>query len=839
MKKIVFFYKNRTEITDGLRMYLHMAKHIADTYSEYEVYYVNYYNEAANKIIGKSKVIFRDYESVDFCNDFFGAVVVTQSNYIQLLVNNLNAETEAKIMVWDWNSHIFDYWVRQYSGKECRYGEFAKLLQDSNAWNHTDKNCYLGLKRQFNLNLIKSYIPYAVDEYEKTFFTIFPAEERISIGWVGNMTAESQNGFNNLVYNVQRLSENVAVDIHIIGDKPVSLAPNTEKVRYIVVPTSVCPEEYLAQHVNVVMGAGYLALQCASAGLPVIIPCFGVEPFYTDKYMWLYDADEYILSFSKSNMKEMKNKMHSLKEICNELKDEDKIKEIQKLCRAYVAENHSIERVGKVFLDNTKRSQLTIKECLNCELLKLQKDAYTDYIMQCEEGNYDSFVSKRQAADEWARRSKLGKLKHFVKNVLWGTYGRKGINFAKNIRKYKRYKAIQKGYNPKIAYVKKVLENNHKLKVAFIVLYEATFPGRPIFERMLKDELFDPYIIVTTDKSRGYDYMIQTYHKSCEFFNRKYPGRVIAGYNEEWDSYLELHDEYSIICFANIYSNMVHPYHEIQYFLNKNVLTLYVYYGFAAIKYGRVLMQTDFYNTVWKLFVDSEINRQDLKRHQPIRAINAVSTSYIKMDELALVEIVKRERKKIIICPHHTVSGWKLLDISNFLKYSELFQRLPVLYPEIDFVFRPHPLLFLNLEKEKIWSKEQTDSYLARLVANSNMVYDTSGDYFDTFMNSDAMIHDCSSFIGEYLFTEKPCCYMLKSKQQIKDVFIPMGEMCMEQYYKAFSEEDIIQFIDSVVIGGVDPLKESREKFSREVLKYNYPHSAEYVIDYIKREILN
>ena len=125
------------------------------------------------------------------------------------------------------------------------------------------------------------------------------------------------------------------------------------------------------------------------------------------------------------------------------------------------------------------------------------------------------------------------------------------------------------------------------------------------------------------------------------------------------------------------------------------------------------------------------------------------------------------------------------------------------------------------------------------MLNNSNVTYDVSGDYFDTFMNSDALIHDCSSFIGEYLFTEKPCCYMLKSEKQIEDVFLPMGKMCIDNYYKAFSREDILKFIDDVVIGEVDPLKDKREKFSREVLKFNYPHSAEFVVDYLKRQLVD
>ena len=118
------------------------------------------------------------------------------------------------------------------------------------------------------------------------------------------------------------------------------------------------------------------------------------------------------------------------------------------------------------------------------------------------------------------------------------------------------------------------------------------------------------------------------------------------------------------------------------------------------------------------------------------------------------------------------------------------------------------------------------------------MVYDHSGDYMDLFANSDAMIHDCSSFIGEYLFTEKPCCYMLKSQQEIEDVLNPMGMACIKNYYKAFSKEDIMKFIDDVVVSGIDPLKEGREKFSRQELKFNYPMAADCVLDVIKNTLL-
>lgn len=68
------------------------------------------------------------------------------------------------------------------------------------------------------------------------------------------------------------------------------------------------------------------------------------------------------------------------------------------------------------------------------------------------------------------------------------------------------------------------------------------------------------------------------------------------------------------------------------------------------------------------------------------------------MDKLASIEYKNKTRKQILLCPHHTINT-KELDLSNFLTYSDLFLELPQLYPDVDFIFRPHPLLKYNLTK--------------------------------------------------------------------------------------------------------------------------------------------
>ena len=89
------------------------------------------------------------------------------------------------------------------------------------------------------------------------------------------------------------------------------------------------------------------------------------------------------------------------------------------------------------------------------------------------------------------------------------------------------------------------------------------------------------------------------------------------------------------------------------------------------------------------------------------------------------------------------------------------------------------------------------------------------------------MIHDCSSFIGEYLFTEKPCCYMLKDKNQLWQTYSRLGQKCLNNYYLAFSKDDIYHFIQYVILKDEDPMRIKRVRFAENVLKRHYPHSAE------------
>lgn len=422
-----------------------------------------------------------------------------------------------------------------------------------------------------------------------------------------------------------------------------------------------------------------------------------------------------------------------------------------------------------------------------------------------------------------------------VKKIVDTTIVRKKKQEEKN-----RYLKIQNSYKTKIKNIRKSVQKEGRIKVAFLVIFDSVFPSIAVFEEMLKDDLYDPYIVVIPDISRGEKHLCETFNRTLCALSEKYHQRVIAGYNNENKTFYELYDDYKIVFFSNPYKHQVNPNHYIDYFLNKDVVTAYIDYGFPAVKYAGVVFSTDFYSKLWVSFIDSDITKEMLKEHQLIQARNAVVMGYSKMDQLDKVKLrTDRIRKKIIICPHHTVMHWRALDISNFEKYKTLFLRIAKDFPEVDFVFRPHPLLFTNLINNRKWKQQDVDSFIEELTSSPNMELDQSGEYFDLFMNSDAMLHDCSSFIGEYLFTEKPCCYMLKSPEQIKETFSELGQACLENYYHAYSEEEIYDFINKVVVSGDDIMKEQREAFAKTVLKKYYPDSSKKIVEYFTKELID
>lgn len=149
----------------------------------------------------------------------------------------------------------------------------------------------------------------------------------------------------------------------------------------------------------------------------------------------------------------------------------------------------------------------------------------------------------------------------------------------------------------------------------------------------------------------------------------------------------------------------------------------------------------------------------------------------------------------------------------------------------IEFVFKPHPRLRPKLEQLDEWGIEKTNSYYEKWeeMPNTNFV---DGDYFDLFLTSDAMIHDCSTFMAEYLLTYKPVMFVLRDESSLD--LNEYGRSCLKQHYIGHNFQCIRNFLCEVVLEGRDEMKNQRLEFVNRELKAN---RQEMVSEAIYREI--
>ena len=226
----------------------------------------------------------------------------------------------------------------------------------------------------------------------------------------------------------------------------------------------------------------------------------------------------------------------------------------------------------------------------------------------------------------------------------------------------------------------------------------------------------------------------------------------------------------------------------------------------------------------WKLFYSTELHRKDAIQYSMNKGKNVEIVGYPNADNFlsgTYRNVWKKQntpKKRIIWAPHYTIFSGGYLCQSNFLSIAENMIDLAKNYTDkIQFAFKPHPKLYTELCNHKDWGKQKAEAYYQQWQTMENTQLE-SGEYIDLFMTSDAMIHDSSSFTVEYHYSQKPVMFITNNYEEHLEGKSEFGKLAMEQHYIGKDQEDIIQFIENVVLKGNDPMKAGREDFFKQYL---------------------
>ena len=371
------------------------------------------------------------------------------------------------------------------------------------------------------------------------------------------------------------------------------------------------------------------------------------------------------------------------------------------------------------------------------------------------------------------------------------------------------------------------IRKKERIRVLFVLSELSCWKSEALFELMLKHPRFDPVIGLSTPQffsERDHDLVSYLESRKYPFCNLDKPGAGIESINPDIIFYYKPYPE----CYsAGLYFNN------------------YLKYVFCGLDYCTEVtkhvahLERELFDYCWQFYVEHSDIAQRRKEILGYRARNTKLTGVPMQDVLMRPSAMfsdpwkdKSGRKRIIYAPHHSIKGTNGdgIEFATFLEYGELILDLAKRYKDrATFAFKPHPNLYMKLVR--IWGQEKTDRYYAEWDAGTDMQIET-GEYVGLFKYSDAIIHDCASFITEYLYMDNPSLYLVSEDNRFDDMFdfVQEGFHCYEH---GRSAEDIDIFIRNV-IAGIDSRQTVRRNYiSRQLMPPGGKAASENIVDAI------
>ena len=366
----------------------------------------------------------------------------------------------------------------------------------------------------------------------------------------------------------------------------------------------------------------------------------------------------------------------------------------------------------------------------------------------------------------------------------------KKIETSLKLRFYRKFK---------IPYLEKKIRKKNIINIVFVVWSLGAWKSESLYKKMLNHPKFNPILIIgkKTDEKENFTILKQYCLK------KRYNFRIVNNLAQSfWKDY---HPD--IIFYQKPYGG--------EFLNNLRSLFCYVSYAFHN-SIEDWSFKTPLIYCCWQVYYENK----DLCKYYSDRlgrgVWNGYATGIPPMDDLLITKKdlkdpwkKNNQKKRIIYAPHHSINPDNWWQTSTFLETGELMLQLAEKYSDkIQWAFKPHPLLRGKLEK--IWGEERTNEYYKKWEESEWSQFE-DGEYLSLFKYSDAMIHDCGSFIEEYISTGKPVMYLIRNT----DARYPWNKTFLEAFdlhYKTCKKNEIEQFILNI-INGIDPKKETREKF--------------------------
>lgn len=155
---------------------------------------------------------------------------------------------------------------------------------------------------------------------------------------------------------------------------------------------------------------------------------------------------------------------------------------------------------------------------------------------------------------------------------------------------------------------------------------------------------------------------------------------------------------------------------------------------------------------------------------------------------------------RVVWAPHHSYSP-KWLNFGMFVEIFEDMLAFATHHSEVDFVLRPHPLMFSTLSNQKVIEDSVLNNWLQAWDALPNTATDANGEIAQLFAAADLFVTDGISFLAEYpLATGKPALFMEKKGHW---PLSPLGELAALANIKVTTFKEFVAVYTATVSSGL------------------------------------
>lgn len=407
-------------------------------------------------------------------------------------------------------------------------------------------------------------------------------------------------------------------------------------------------------------------------------------------------------------------------------------------------------------------------------------------------------------------------MKRILKSILHFIFHDK-MYIILNKRRYLKYrrKMLKEAneYNKNQSNIIEYISHKESIRIIFFVYNLGMWKYEGLMKLLLAHPRFEPIIIPYVMPENRNEFNKQNQNDIIEYCKKnKFPIKI--GYDFNNNQFIDINIvNPDIIVYTQPYNTGYNNW-RIDNFKSK-CLFIYTPYGFSVTD-DRSLYDTYLTNIAWKIFSAAQMEKEVLLKNISSKKDNVVITGATIYDLLKQASIQnspwrKNSKKRLIWAPHHSMDSRYSFSSSNFERICfDMIEIASKYQNEIEIAFKPHPIL-----KERLidkWGKGRTESYYEQWENMPNTIICT-GSYIELFAFSDAMIHDCASFVCEYLYTNKPVMYIYKDNIPPASVDNRFGIECFKCHYHGHSIQDIENFIKEVLLKDEDTIKEKRESF--------------------------